>query len=653
MSLSSRVVTLLLLVLASALVGSLVLHSWSARRALEQQLQLRNRDGAAALAVALSQHQGDLGAMQMVAQAHFDMGGYTQLAMQAPDGAALISLKRDATAPQAPPWFVRALPVRAQPGVAQVSSGWKQLGSLQLTAPSAWAHEALWQACSRTAALLLALGLVSAAAAVAALRVWRRPLRDTVAQAQALEAGRFVQAQEPRLPELRELTRSMNAMVKRMHLVLTQRAAEVETLQVAAQQDGLTRLLTREHFLARLGDLRWAPDAAEPTARGPALVLVLLRLHDLDRLNAAQGRAQTDALLLALADALWAYLRRVDGSFAGRLNGSDFALCLPVAGLAEDTARSLHGGLAQTPILKGAAAVVSVGGVEMQVGMPLGSALALADVALAQAEDGAGWFVQPVAQAPGAHMAPLTEGAQAWRQHIQQALSQHRTELAAYVVLGPQGQVLTLQCPLRVQMTPAGPYQVAAQWLALARRSRLMPQMDLRGLDLALAAIALDQQARTIHWSWPSLSAPGFVADVTRRLQQAPTVVGRLSIVWTHAASPDDLLHAAQPLQAFRAQGLRMGLEHGLGPVQRLVDFKALGLDFIKVDPSHLRGLGADPGVRSYVKGLVQLIHNLDAQAWAAGVDQASDLPELWSCGFDAATGVAVSAVHAQRQTTG
>jgi EAL domain-containing protein (putative c-di-GMP-specific phosphodiesterase class I) len=55
--------------------------------------------------------------------------------------------------------------------------------------------------------------------------------------------------------------------------------------------------------------------------------------------------------------------------------------------------------------------------------------------------------------------------------------------------------------------------------------------------------------------------------------------------------------------------------------------------------------------VRTYVQALVRLIHGLGAQAYAGGVSDAQDLLALWACGFDAATGPAVTAAWAEQNS--
>ncbi len=683
MKLTSRVLLLMVALLALALAGSLLLHTWAARQALQEQLELRNRDAAASLALALSQQKGDAVSLQTVAAAHFDTGSYRLVQLLRTDGAAPIKLQRADPATTAPAWFVAALPMNTTPGRAVVTDGWKELGTVQVSAHSAWAHAALWDACRYTAVLLLLLGLLAAALATLTLRAWQRPLRATVNQARALENGRFVEAPEPGLPELKTLTRSMNAMVRRLRTVLSQQASQLDELRQEALHDAVTGVLQRRHFLARLTALRAEP-ASDPAARllaavpggaepvppsatgaaqgsGPGLALVLLRVQELEALNLRLGRAGGDRLLASIAQVLAPYVEGVDGSFAGRLNGADFALCLPVLGVAEETASSLHAALAAAPALTSAGAQVAVGAVDVLPQVGSSEALARADAALAQAENGHGWFA--VDAQPRSLEADLESerqisdwaagGAQAWRNQIAQALSEDRVTQTEFVVLDSNLRVLHLECPLRVQLVPGQPYQPAARWLALARRSRLMPQVDMKSLELALAAIENDQQRRAVHVSWPSLAAPGFASEVTRRLRRAPAAARRLSIEWGQSSRPHDWVSLAMATQGWRDLGVKVGAKHAGAQPQQLVDLQELGIDYVKVDPQHLLGVAGDDGVRTYVQALVRLIHGLRAQAFAGGVVDEQDLLALWACGFDAATGPAVTAVHERRGTAG
>jgi EAL domain-containing protein (putative c-di-GMP-specific phosphodiesterase class I) len=269
----------------------------------------------------------------------------------------------------------------------------------------------------------------------------------------------------------------------------------------------------------------------------------------------------------------------------------------------------------------------------------VGAALAAADAALARAEAQGGFHTDTL----GADTLAAV-GSRVWREQIGTALSEGRAELAQYPVIGPLGQRLRLECPLRVQLAAGQDYQAAARWLALARRSRLMPQVDLTALGLALQAVAADGLARTVHVSWPSLAASGFVAQVTQALQEAPKAARSLSIEWVDSVKPSSWQALAEATRPWRSLGVQVGVAHAGGAPQHLVQMQAVGIDYVKIDPRHLRGVAADEAVRAYAQSLVALVHGLKLQAVAAGVDSAADLRALWALGFDACTGPAVTA---------
>lgn len=641
MSLRLRLSCLLLAVLLLAGGGSLLLHTLAARQALQTQLELRNRDAAAALALALSQQRGDMAALQAVATAQFDLGAYRQLRLLRSDGGVGFELNQPAIQAAAPAWFVAALPLQALPGRARVTDGWTELGTLQVLSHVAWAYDTLWEAARHTALWLAMLAVAAAALAALALRAWLQPLQDTVAQAQALEEGRFVQAPEPRMPELRGLTRSMNAMVQRLRGLFAAQAEQVAVLQRQAQQDTVTGLPLRRQFLGRLGELLQERE-------GPGVALVLVRLQHLDTLNQRIGREATDRLLSTVASVLEAFVDRVGGTFAGRLNGSDFGLCLPLVGLGKETAESLFAALSAAPMLTSASADVAVGAVDGARGVSLSTTLAAADAALARAEAEGGCHCETLGEGSFGDLSALgVSGSRVWREQIGSALAEGRAELAEYAVVGPQGLLQRLECPLRVQLVAGQDYQAASRWLALARRSRLMPQVDLAALGLALQAITLDGQRRAVHVSWPSLAAAGFVAQVTQALQEAPAAARLLSIEWIDSTKPAGWQNLAEATRPWRALGTRVGVAHAGAAPQQLVLMQGIGIDYVKIDPRHLRAVASDDAVRAYAQSLVALVHGLNLQAVAAGVDSAADLAALWELGFDAATGPAVTAAMA------
>ena len=520
LSMVRRLALLIAAVLAPALLGSLLILTLALRGGLRQQWELRNQEAASAVAVTLAQSPGDLARAQELVSNLFESGNFQRLLVLDGQGRATLTRVAPRQDSLAPGWFVRLLPLRAAPGTVTLAAGAGAWAQLQIETQSAGAHDLLWVACSRAAALLAALAVAALLAALWVLRAWRRPLNAAVAQARALEQGRFVLADEPAWPELRELTRSMNAMVGRLRQLFGVQAEQVARLQRQAQTDAVTGLPLRRQFVSRLQDL-----LAESASPGGALLLV--RVLRLDLINQRLGRESTDRLLGSLADVLQSYVDRVPGAFAGRLNGSDFGLCLPVAGVAQETADSLFAALTASPVARLGAAEYALGGVDGLRGMAGGAALAAADLALAQSEARGVPVVEAVLDQFSAG-----PGERAWRSQIGQALDEGRVCLAEYPVLDAQGKLIHLECPLRVQFGADGEFHAAQRWLGLALRSRLMPRVDMMALDLALAATTQDGRPRCIHVAPASLAEPGFVAGVRARLAERPLAAQRLFIEW-------------------------------------------------------------------------------------------------------------------------
>lgn len=442
------------------------------------------------------------------------------------------------------------------------------------------------------------------------------------------------------LPELRPLADGIRALMGRQQALYAVQAEQLEALRRQAHSDPLTGLANRRHFVAMLDSVLASGQA--PAAAG----LLLLRMHDLQGLNQRVGRDATDRALLAVSGALQAYTDRIGRCFAGRLNGADFALLLPVGGMVQETAAALTRAMRLPLLAVDPQARVFAGAVELDQPMDATQALALADAALARAE--AGLLpppTVPVAELPPPHAAQA-QGEASWQRRISRALVQGRVALAAYPVRTPDGRQLHLDCPLRVQLQSDGPLEPASRWLSLATRSRLCAEVDEKAVALALAAIDSDGQARCINVAAQSVATAEFVAAVARRLEQAPQAACRLWVDLPEALALERPLLVREVSRRWRPLGVMLGLEHageGLARIPRLID---LGLDCVRIDARFVQGISGEGAAdaRRHLQGLVKLVQAVGLQVTAEGVRSTDDLEMLWQLGFDAATGPALVA---------
>jgi EAL domain-containing protein (putative c-di-GMP-specific phosphodiesterase class I)/GGDEF domain-containing protein len=367
--------------------------------------------------------------------------------------------------------------------------------------------------------------------------------------------------------------------------------------------------------------------------------LLLVRVQNLDTLNRRVGRALADRVLRAVAESLARQESCVAGSFSGRLNGSDFALYWPGPNSTEQASRALVGNLeSQLPSLA-ASASACIGSTELE-GLPdLGSALVAVDDALAQAETlGAfGW-----SHRGNASLNATLRREDEWRERIELALAEGSAELVEFPVVDAAGGLMHLECPLRLRFDSNGVPVPAALWLAHAARSGLTPQLDLRAVHLALAAIDSDGRARGVHIGLDSLTSVGFIGALQRSLEARSRICPLLLLELPERAWVEHPQLLRDAASQWHATGVAVGLEHAGGASAHLGRLYDLGLEFVKVDRRHLDGVAGSDHVRHFAASMVALLHGMRIKVIAEGVRSQDDLAALWQLGFDGATGPAV-----------
>jgi EAL domain-containing protein (putative c-di-GMP-specific phosphodiesterase class I)/GGDEF domain-containing protein len=646
MSLMRQVWLLVLGVVGLSLLGGELVSVVSVRQLMQTQLQIKNSDNAAALALALSQQRGEPELMELLISAQFDTGYYQHVLWRGADGKLVFERVSARRPGMAPAWFVALTPIVVQPGVAQVSNGWNAIGSVEVLSHSAYAHDEMWRSLVRLTGLLAAVGVLASAAAWAVLRRIRRPLDNAVLQANRMVEGNFTLVAEPAVPELKQLTQAMNSMVLRVKSMFEAQAEQLQILRVQAHCDSLTGLSSRKHFLAEL-------DSALSRDEGPVRAgLVLLRLRDLALLNQRLGRPAVDQILVGVAHAVLAYPERVRGCLAGRLNGADFALWLPAPGVAAETAHALAEALRASLPAFGSGIQVALGAVDLPREQAVGVWFSEADAALARAETQPGFIVEarvvaaafmPVQASPAGQSVTLPphhqQGERVWRAQIIAALNERRARLVQFPLLDRAGKLLHLECPLQLQLDPQGEFEAATRWLPLAVRSRLTAEVDLLAVMLALDGIARDGLQRCINIAPTSLLDGTFVPRLRELVFQSPQLARRLGLELAESAA----IHHFDLLQELGRQlrplGVKLGLEHagaGLAHVERLY---LAGLDYVKLDAAVVAGVAGDAARAAFVRGMLVMLRSLALKVYAEGVVDALDVQALWDCEVDGVTG--------------
>lgn len=618
-----------------ALLGSLLAATLSARNYLSEQLSNKNADNAAALALALSQQDPDEVTVELAVAALFDSGHYELIRVVDPFGKSIVERRAPAGQYEVPDWFARALPIVSSPGRAQISKGWKQFGAIELVSHGRFAYRALWKSVWEMIAALTAAGVVGGALGSLVLGRLRRPLAAVIGQAQAITERRFVTIAEPRVPELRQLATAMNTTVTRLKAMFADEAARLEAVRREVNCDPLTGLANRNSFLAQL-----RADLAEEESRGGALLLI--RVANLVDINRAIGRQATDELLRRLGDIVGQAATANPNGVGARLNGADYALLLP----GERDPQALAGRLMEALIQEGesfvgAGPTAQIGYGRYPRGLDASAVLAQVDAALAAAEADGGNAMR------GADFVADEEAPRSgdeWARLIHNALDRRWVRLISFPVADLGGGLIHRECPLRLMLDEHGDWLPAGRFLPMAERLRLTPQIDLTAVALGLDQLAADPAipGLAINLSASSIQDERFRRGLLERLSRHPEPTRRL---WLEVAETGVLNH----FEAFRSMvgalkgtGCRLGIEHFGRHFSQIGLLHDLGLDYIKVDASFIRGLDEDGSNRTFLQGLSIIAHGIGLTVIAEGVVSEAELKALVDVGFDGATGPAV-----------
>lgn len=622
----------MLVALSASLLASLI----NARAYLETQLSMKNRDNAAALALALGHEGSDVDDVVLAVTALYDSGHYEHIQVIDPNGKPIVEKVDRQAKLGAPSWFARLLPLSASPGQAEIMAGWKPLGTVVLVSRVNFAYASLWNTALTMTAAIVAAGLLGGLLAGLVLRRLRAPMQRVVEQARAINEHRFVAIPEPDVPELRELAGAMNDTVRRLKERFEEDAKVYEGLRRIANFDLLTGIANRTFFLSSL-------DEALESEESMFGALAIVRLGNLKGINRDQGRAAADELLTRMGRLVAEMPTRCAGSFAGRLNGSDFAIMLP-AGC--DGAEPLEALLAElthvAESVAGKDGSVYIGHSGFLRNDNPTRLLARIDAAIASAELAGESRVVEAEHCDDCH---LPETAEDWRALLRQAMQrQEAMKLMHYAIRLNGDPKRHRESPLRVRLEDGGEWLTASRFLPQAERLGLVQGLDLATLSLALAELEADD---TLGGLWVNVSArsmadPEFQRLMLNLLETHPACANRLWLEVPEASGLRRLAALRALARALKSLGVRIGLEHYGHHFNQIGLLYDLGLDFLKVDRGFIHDVDKNPGNQAFLRGLCDIAHQIGILVIAEGVEDEAETAMLLSLGFDGVTGAAI-----------
>lgn len=618
-----------------ALIGGFLASTLSARTYLQEQLRLKNNDTAAALALSLSRGGVDAIEMELGTAALFDSGYFQSIRIVDPAGKTIVERVTPPGKHGAPEWFMRGLPISAPVGEAKITDGWKQLGTVFVASQSAFVYQTLWKSTKELIAALFIAGLIGGYLGTLVLRRLKGPLDKVIEQARAISDRRFFTTPEPKVPELRHLVSAMNSSVVRLKGMFEEEAVRLDSVRREANQDALTGLANRQHFMAGL-------NVFLDNDEGLNGHLFLIRIAHLAEINRNLGREATDALLTHIGKAIDDVAGSLPNSLTARLNGADFAIMLPDPCDARAIANELLQQLiyCAAPFLPNQP-IAFIGFGSFHQGEEIAALLARVDSALANAEATAN---NEAREAPVSGIEDTPSNADEWDRTIRDALESGRAKLALFPVVNFAGRLVHRESALRLMLAEGGQWLPAGRFLSIAERLGMTSLLDIAVVKLGLEELAkdVDLPGLAINLSGQSIHNIVFREQLKALLAAHPVSSRRL---WLEVPEYGALAH----LQAFRSfclelsdSGCRLGIEHFGHQFSQIGKLHDLGLDYLKVDASFIREIESNAGNQAFLKGVSSIGHRVGIQVFAEGVVSDAELDVLRSLDFDGATGPAI-----------
>lgn len=635
MSLIKQLWLAIIVLLLLSFVGSLAISITSSRDYIEQEVRIKNEDNATALALSMSQLDKDMVTLELLVSAQFDTGYYRNITLRDAEGNVLIERSASGYSGDVPAWFRNLIQFDVPTGMATIQDGWHQFGTLELESHHSFAYASLWRSMIELAGWFLLAGAISLAIATMLVRGIKHPLVRVVAQAKDISARRFTTIKEPRTLELREVAQAMNILSANVRQMLSQESLKLDELRRHLQHDRVTGALNRDVFMGRMASLLGSDDA-----RATGLV-VMVRVQALEQLNEQLGHQATDNLLNELVQQLAQLDDHSEEALVGRLNGSDFMLMLPL----EENADALASRVRQ------ALELVSASAPQVTIHLPTAiitytpqdkrsALLAAIDDTLAEAESTSVSTSSIIIRKR--EQSSLYSNHAEWRSALNAAITQG-PQLAYFPVIDAHDNILHYESPARLEL--AQRWQTAGVFIPWVSRFNLEPTLDIAVVKKALEHLAgHPTQKLGINLSIASITNAQFVIELRTLLEKQPLLAKQLCFEVPAVLNAHAIGSLRGLCTALRPFGCQFGIEHVGTEFTKLADLHDVGLAYLKVDSSLIRGIHTSSEQQAIVRGMATLCHSLGIQVIAEGVTEQAELESLFRAGLDGATGPGVQA---------
>lgn len=635
MTLQRRLILAITCLIFFLLAANLVVTVHNARLSLFQQLQVHAQDTATSLGFSVSQvsQAGDDVQVSSMIDAIYDRGYYRQIIYRDLEGNDKVRRESALVVPQVPLWFTELLPLPEPSGVAQIASGWYQLGELEVVSHPGFAYQDLWRSFKEQLWLFFLTAVICYGLSGIALRYILRPLHQVEEQAAAICRRQFpVQDTLPNIPELRRVVIAMNQMVQKVQDMFLHQITLNDRLHEQLRTDPVTGLANRQDFDQRLS----AYLASERSATSGALLLA--QVGNLHAINLAQGRHNGDDYLCCIADTLNKLLKSYPHYLCSRHAGADFAIFVPAVDEEESKALMLEiysmfqelewEGEKIQPVAIG---VVYVSKIAASTNL-----MALADTALskAQNEQESGYYWQNI------DSAEPSLSASDWSNLLSAAIQEQSLNFQYQPVWRIENGCRTLlfnEIMTRIHVDDKD-YSAGA-FMPMATRFKMIADIDALVLETIVEEQSTMPDYLCVNLSISSVDNELFRKMLKQKLINNPQLASRL----VFELPANGLSFAEDTIREFAAMikacGSYFSLHHFGRGTAEFAYLQTLPVDYLKIDRCFIQHVAEDGDAKFFIRSLIAIAKSCDVTILAEGVETEEQWQALVSLGIQGGQG--------------
>ncbi|MFT5118702.1 MAG: EAL domain-containing protein (putative c-di-GMP-specific phosphodiesterase class I) [Kiritimatiellia bacterium] len=639
MTLQRRIILAVIILILFLLGANLAITLNNARLNIYEQLKVHAQDTATSLGFSLSQAALDKDDVQMalMVDAIFDRGYYRRILFRDIEGKEKIKRELPLSSAEVPSWFVNWLPLPESSGSAQVTSGWYQLGEIEVTSHPGFAYQDLWRSFKEQIWLFLITIVLCYGLLGLGLRIVLQPLKRVEEQADAICRKEFpVQESLPNIPELRSVVSAMNRMVEKVKEMFTYHVELNERLYEQLNTDVVTGLSNRQdfdrHFTSSLASDRAAASGA----------LLLVRAGDLQAMNMQMGREEGDEYLRCIGVALLGSLKKSltmgNDYLLSRHSGADFAVFVASINEVEsqELMEAMHASLQELEWQNGEMEAMYIGALYIPQLTAAVNFMALADTALSQAESEgeSSCYWRKVDKGESS----LAAGD--WSKLIKKALTK-KTFLFHFQPVWQliHGQKTLLFNEIMTRMQVDDVEYAAGAFMPMAARFDLLPSIDALVLGKLVGGLRVLPENICINCSIVSIEDQEFMAVLERLLSENELLAPRL----TFELPANGLSFAEKSVRSFattiKKYGAKLSLHHfGRGNAE-FAYLQTLPVDYLKIDRHFIQSVVTDADTRFFIRSLVAIASGCDIVILAEGVETEEQWQALIDLGIQGGQG--------------